>query len=90
MIVPWDALSPGALSGLIEEYVTRDGTELTDAEEKAAQVRRALERGELLLVYDAATESCNILPADEAPDASPQPELERDDAIARADLAMRV
>ena len=67
MIVPHRSLSPGALVAVIEEYVSRDGTEWTDASVKAAQVSAALDRGELVLVFDAETESCNLLPPDEVP-----------------------
>lgn len=52
------------MTGVIEEYVTRDGTELSDAEIKIAAVRSRLDAGELQLVYDDETESCNIVPAD--------------------------
>ena len=64
MIVPYRNLSPEALAAVIEEYVSRDGTESTDASVKAAQVTAALDRGELVLVFDEATESCNLLPPD--------------------------
>jgi len=64
MIVAHRELSSAALSGVIEEYVTRDGTNLEEATEKAAAVRAALDAGELVIVYDAETETCNILPAD--------------------------
>lgn len=63
MIIPHRELSDEALAGVIEEYVTRDGTELTEAPAKVATVRADLDRGELVLVYDPASESCNILPA---------------------------
>jgi uncharacterized protein YheU (UPF0270 family) len=66
VIVPHQRLSPAALDGVIEEYVTRDGTELSEAAAKADRVRAALERGELVLVYDAGSESCNILAAEDA------------------------
>lgn len=65
MIVPYDRLSPEALQAVIEEYVTRDGTEHTESATKATQVRNALERGELILVFDTESETCNFL----APDA---------------------
>ena len=71
MIVPHRNLSPAALAAVIEEYVSRDGTELNDASTKSAQVARALDCGELVLVYDSETESCNLLPADEVPDVLP-------------------
>ena len=47
--VPWDALSPEALNGVIEAFVLREGTEYGEREfalgEKVAAVRRQLERG---------------------------------------------
>jgi uncharacterized protein YheU (UPF0270 family) len=64
MIIPHNELSDDALSGLIEEFVTRDGTEMSDASAKAAIVRKGLDRGDLLVVYDPKSESCNIVPAD--------------------------
>jgi uncharacterized protein YheU (UPF0270 family) len=66
VIISHRQLSAEALAGVIEEYVTRDGTELTEASVKIESVRRRLDRGDLVLVYDAEHESCNILPADEA------------------------
>jgi len=59
--VPHRELSASALAGVIEEYVTRDGTEPGNAAEKSETVLRLLENGELLLVYDPDTESCNII-----------------------------
>lgn len=64
MRIPHEDLEQATLTGVIEEFVTRDGTDLGDAEAKIRAVRAGLERGELLLVYDADTESCNIVPAD--------------------------
>ena len=71
MIIPHRQLSPEALAGVIEEFVTRDGTELSEASAKTGQVLAALDRGEIVLVYDPEAESCNILPADELPDEPP-------------------
>ena len=64
MQIPHGDLEKATLDRVIEEFVTRDGTDLGDADDKARSVRTGLERGELLLVYDADTESCNIVPAD--------------------------
>lgn len=59
-------LSAGALDGLIEEFVTRDGTDYgaqeQSLESKKRAVRRQLERGDIVIVFDAASESCNIVP----------------------------
>jgi uncharacterized protein YheU (UPF0270 family) len=67
VIVPHHQLSAETLAAVVEEYVTRDGTELTDAGPNTARVVELLDQGELLLVYDADSESCNIVNADQAP-----------------------
>jgi uncharacterized protein YheU (UPF0270 family) len=68
--VPWRQLSEGALQGVIEEFVTREGTEygLREVElaTKVAQVRRQLERGEVLVFFDDETSSCQLVHRDEA------------------------
>ena len=62
--IPWQSLSEAALRGVLEEFVTRDGTELSDSVTKIAAVKKALAQGELVLVYNPETESCNIVPAE--------------------------
>ncbi len=64
MIVPHNRLSQEAFRGLVEEYVTRDGTELTDADLKVEQVSRLLESGKLVITYDEETGTCNIIPTE--------------------------
>ena len=68
MIVPWRELSPDALLGVIDEYVTREGTEYgasdVPLETKRAQVRRQLEAGEVVLLFDAQTQTTNIVTAE--------------------------
>jgi len=59
--IPYERLSEPVLRSVIEEFVTRDGTEMTDSEVKIASVRRLLERGEVEVWFDPLTESCNIL-----------------------------
>lgn len=67
MIVPANFLSADALSGLIEEFVTRDGTDYGEVEvslaERVEQVRQQIERGEALILFDSATETTTIIPA---------------------------
>jgi len=62
-----DQLSPDALRGLVEEYVSREGTDYgqTDwtLEEKVSQVFRQLDRGEARIVFDLKLESASIVPA---------------------------
>ncbi len=74
MIIPHQQLSADALQGLIESFIAREGTDY-GAEEvplanKVAQVRRQLERGEVVIAYDAATESVNLLTRQEARELS--------------------
>jgi len=64
VIVPYRDLSPEALDAVIEEFVTRDGTELTDAQAKIEQVKRQLEKGRVVITFDVETRTCNIAPAE--------------------------
>jgi uncharacterized protein YheU (UPF0270 family) len=63
--VPRDALSPAALRGLIEEFVTRAGTDYgaheKTVEEKIADVERQLERGQATIVFDPEMATTNIV-----------------------------
>lgn len=61
-----DQLSPDALRGLVEEYVSREGTDYGHGEwsleEKVRQVLQQLERGEARIVFDLERESASIVP----------------------------
>lgn len=59
--IPWEDLSPDALRTIVEEFVTRDGTEHTEGERKVAQVMALLEKGDVEIWFDEVTRSCNIL-----------------------------
>lgn len=63
--VPLDRMSPEALEGVIEEFITREGTDYGHSEAtletKKADVRRQLKRGEALIVFDPETETANIV-----------------------------
>jgi uncharacterized protein YheU (UPF0270 family) len=65
VIIPYERLSPAALQGLIEEFVTREGTDSgytqKSLEENVAMVMNQLRRGEALIVYDEATRTANIV-----------------------------
>ncbi|MBI5440188.1 MAG: YheU family protein [Deltaproteobacteria bacterium] len=65
-MIPHRQLSADALRGVLEEFVTREGTdyggESLDLAEKVSQVRLQLDRGYVVLVYDRETASCNIIP----------------------------
>lgn len=63
--VPWRDIAPATLDALIEEYVTRDGTDYGEAEvplaRKVDEVRALLQHGEALVVFDELTETVTIL-----------------------------
>jgi uncharacterized protein YheU (UPF0270 family) len=65
--VPASALSADALRGLVEEFVTRDGTDYGVRErtldEKVRDVLRQIERGEVKILFDPASRSANLVPA---------------------------
>src|SRR3954452_14762054 len=73
--IPPESLSPDALEALIEEFVTRHGTDLTDAATKSAQVRAQLARGDVYIAFDEKTESANIVHKD-AKETPPPPDPE--------------
>jgi uncharacterized protein len=68
-IIPLDKLSPAALQGVIEEFVSRNGTDYgaveTSREKSINQVERQLEKGRAVLIYDDETETTNIFLADD-------------------------
>jgi len=65
MKIPFTELSTEALNGIIEEYVSREGTEYGSREfnlqEKVKQVTRQLEKGEAFIDYDPETQSCHLV-----------------------------
>jgi len=67
--IPYDQLSPKALHGVIEEFVTRDGTDYGEIEIslkiKISQVLNQLKSGKVVIVFDQFSETCNILKNDD-------------------------
>lgn len=65
LIVPWRDIDATTLGSLIEEFVTRDGTDYgeweIDTATKVEQVHRRLQRGEAVVVFDDATETVSIM-----------------------------
>jgi uncharacterized protein YheU (UPF0270 family) len=71
VVVPFDALSAAALESLLEEYVTREGTDYGERvyslAEKREHVRRLLERREVVIVFEPESETCTLRRRDELP-----------------------
>lgn len=69
VIIPFERLSNEAIHGVIEEFVTRDGTDYglveIELEQKIDNVLRQLKNGEVFIVYDELSMTANIVPKDE-------------------------
>jgi uncharacterized protein YheU (UPF0270 family) len=67
--IPVNNLSPEALQGVIEEFISRDGTDYGEIEasweEKFRQAKYKLETGLAVLIFDDETETTNIFLADD-------------------------
>lgn len=65
MIIPHSSLKPETLTGIIQEFVLREGTEYGgrefSLEAKVAQVHKQLERGEVVVVFDPESETCDLV-----------------------------
>jgi len=60
----YNQLRPETLESVIEEFVTRDGTDYGGAEislkRKIDQVKRQLKSGQAVILFDESTKTCNI------------------------------
>lgn len=65
VIIPYNQLGSDALQGLVEEFITREGTDYGETEVslqyKMDQVLGQLKNGKAVITYDIDTQSCNII-----------------------------
>ena len=64
MLIPHDQLEVDTLTRLIEDFVTRDGTDNGDdtpLETRVLRVRQALTKGQALIVFDPESEQCQLM-----------------------------
>lgn len=65
ILIPWDRLSADALDGIVEEYVTREGTDYGDysfsLQDKKDQVMVQIRRGQVVVIFDPMSESCQLV-----------------------------
>lgn len=69
MIIPPQSLSPVTLQAVLEEFISREGTdygahELTLAD-KLQQLKPQVLDGRVLIVFDPVSEQVNLVPRDE-------------------------
>ncbi|MCO6057741.1 YheU family protein [Pseudomonas sp. MOB-449] len=64
MLIPFDLLEADTLTRLIEDFVTREGTDNGDdtpLETRVERVRHALKKGEAVIVYDPDSQLCQLM-----------------------------
>ncbi|MEY2680747.1 MAG: hypothetical protein RL661_978 [Pseudomonadota bacterium] len=68
VIIPHHSLDPDTLSAMLEEFVTRDGTDYGEYDAnlplRVIKVRSQLESGKAVIVFDTDEETFSILPRD--------------------------
>ncbi len=67
--VPHDQLSPEALRGVVEEFLTRDGTDYGEVEvpleTRVAQALSHLKSGKVVIVFDPDSQTCTLMHRDD-------------------------
>ncbi|BAN47042.1 YheU family protein [Metapseudomonas resinovorans] len=64
MLIPFNLIEADTLTRLIEDFVTREGTDNGDdtpLDTRVERVRRALKKGEAVIVYDADSQQCQLM-----------------------------
>ncbi len=64
MRIPYTKLSPTTLRAVVQEFVTRDGTDHSSVEPRIENVLQQPEAGRVELHFDDQTETCNIVTVD--------------------------
>ena len=61
MRIPHTDLSPATLRAVVQEFVTRDGTDDSAVERRVEQVLRQLDAGQVELHFDEDSETCTVV-----------------------------
>jgi uncharacterized protein YheU (UPF0270 family) len=71
LVIPHEKLSAEALRGLIEDVVTRNGTDngytKTTLDQNVIMVMDQLRRRQVVVVYDESSRTANIIPVKDRP-----------------------
>ena len=62
MHIPHKQLSPDALRAVVEEFVSRDGTDHSSVDDRIERVLHQLDVGSVELHFDQETETCSVVP----------------------------
>jgi uncharacterized protein len=61
MQIPYQSLSESALHAIVQEFVTRDGTDNSPIDARIRAILKQLRNGRLVIHFDDETETCNII-----------------------------
>jgi uncharacterized protein len=70
VLIPYDQLAPDTLNRLIEDFVTRDGTDNGDEtplQTRVLRVRQALAKGQAFILFDPDSQQCQLLAKHDVP-----------------------
>ena len=70
MLIPYDLLEAETLNNLLEDFVTREGTDNGDdtpLDVRVERARHALKRGEAVIVFDPESQQCQLMLKSEVP-----------------------
>lgn len=71
ILIPWQQLSADALDGIVEEYVTREGTDYGDysfsLQDKKDQIFAQIRSGQVVIMFDPVSSSCQPVLKDQLP-----------------------
>lgn len=65
MVIPVSQLQEETLNNILEEFITREGTDYGDYEislqQKVDRLKRQIVQGEVVIVFDSVLESVNLM-----------------------------
>ena len=70
MLIPYDQLEPDTLTRLIEDFVSRDGTDNGDdtpQDTRVVRVRHAVSKGQAVIFVDLESQQCQLMPKHAVP-----------------------
>ena len=70
MLIPFDLIEADTLNNLLEDFVTREGTDNGDdtpLDLRVERARHALKRGEAVIVFDPESQQCQLMLKSEVP-----------------------
>jgi len=72
MRIPYLELSPETLRRIVDEFVTREGTDYGEEyslDDKVAQVTELLKQDKVMITFDINSETCSIVSYSDSPDS---------------------